>query len=105
MKAGTSNNSSKGITPPPSNGPTREELNQFLENVAVTKAMSVNGGIPEIEAPRVVVEFYNKANLKGFDDVGYFIFQGIKVFEEGKVEEAKIRDGLTMEEKLHQGKK
>lgn len=86
-------------------GPTRDELNQFLENVAVSKAMSLNGESPEVEAPRSVIEYYNRNNIKGFDDVGYFVIDGVRVYEMGKVDEAKRRDALTMEEKNHGGKK
>lgn len=84
-------------------GPTRDELNQFLEDVAVQKALS-GSEFPEIEAPRVIIEFYNKGNIKGFDDAGYFIFDGVKVFEAGKKEDAKRKESLSMEEKIFGGR-
>lgn len=89
---------------PKNNGPTREELNQFIEDIAVNKAMSLSGDIPEIEAPRSVVEYYNRKNLEGFDSVGYFIYEGVKVYEAGKMQDAKKKDAVTVEERNFGGK-
>ena len=77
----------------------RDELNNFLENIAVAKTMGAPGISPEIEASRKIVELYNKANLKGFDDVGYFLFEGVKVFESGRADEAKKKEAVTTEER------
>lgn len=120
-KAGTSNSSLKNKVEPSAisessevfhdglttenRGPSQNELNNFLSEVAMRRAMAVNGCLPEIEASRRIVEHFNRNSLKGFDDVGYFIMDGVKVFEEGKTEEAKKRDSLTMEEKNFGGKR
>lgn len=81
------------------NGPSRNELNQFLESVDIAIANST-GGIPVVETSRKIVEFYNRANISGFDDVGYFIFKGVKVYELGRRAEADKRDNMSMEEKV-----
>lgn len=81
-------------------GPTREELNQFLEDVSIALAEKVGAEIPEITAPRSVIEYYNRGNLKGFDEVGYFVFNNVKVFDPTHMEASKRRESLTIEEKL-----
>ncbi len=97
MKAGTSNNSlgnqieennrDKGAV-------THSELNQFLD--AVTRAkmfpqLGPNDVIPSVETSRNVCQYYNK-DMEAFDKVGYFTFNGVNVYEEGKKEEAQKRD-------------
>jgi len=57
--------------------------------------------VPCVEASRKIVEFYNRANIKGFDKAGYFMFQGVKVYEKGKREEADARDNRSTEEVNH----
>lgn len=44
-------------------------------------------GHPCLEAPRVVIEHYLRGpSLKNFDtdEVGFFTFKGVKVYEQGK---------------------
>lgn len=49
--------------------------------------------MPWIEAKRSIIEHYNKANIKGFDNGPmYFVFQGVKVYELGKREISKQRE-------------
>lgn len=96
-KAGTSKTSTKEL------GPTRNELNLFHEAVAIALESKAPGQVPEIEAPRVIIEHFNRQNLKGFEDAGYFMFQGVKVFEEGRVDDVKKREAKSIEERLHGG--
>lgn len=57
--------------------------------------------MPYIEAPRDVVEHYNKHNMKGFDGGPlYFIFNGVKVYEEGRRIESLKRNRQTIEDKI-----
>lgn len=52
-------------------------------------------------APRHVIEHYvGKANMPSVDEVGYFVFQGVKVFVDGQKEIAQKKDKMTIEEKL-----
>lgn len=84
-------------------GPTRNELNEFLEDVAVATARGPEDGdpTPHVEASRKIIEFYNRNNMKGFDHAGYFILQGVKVYEKGKKEAADARDRMSMEQVNH----
>lgn len=85
-------------------GATREQLNEFLEAIAIAvSGRQTIHEVPEIETSRAVIEHYNRGNISGFDNVGYFVFNNVKVFELGKVDEAKKRDCLTMEQKLFGG--
>lgn len=90
-------------------GPSREDLNRFMERVAIAKDAAGAPGpgreLPEIEVPRRVIAHFNRQSMKGFDDVGYFIYQGVKVFEFGKREEAARRDARTMEQVNHPNSK
>ena len=103
---GTLNNSLNETAPQEAvtTGPTRDDLNRFSELIARALEAKKEKETPEIEVPRRVVEYFNKTNLKGFDEVGYFVFNGVKVYERGKKEEAKRKDSETIEQKMHGGK-
>lgn len=77
------------------------DLDRFVSLVAQAKSLAEAGAVPEVEVPRRVIEYHNKGNIKGFDSVGYFVFNGVKVYEKGKKEEAKSKEGRTMEQLLH----
>lgn len=66
---------------------TRQDLTEFLDRVEQARFDGATAGyqLPHISAPRHVIEHYNKANIKGFDECGYFIFKDVIVFEDGKV--------------------
>lgn len=79
---------------------TRNEFNEFLEDVADALNRKEGLDLPCIEASRKVCEHYNKHAMKAFDEVQYFLFQGVKVFEVGKREQAEARDKMSMEERV-----
>ncbi len=83
-------------------GPTRQALNEFLDDVAQAMIDGAEAGeaLPSVETSREIVQYYNKTNMAGFDTAGYFIFQGVKVYEKGTKEAVDKRDNLTIEEKL-----
>ncbi len=80
-------------------GPDRNTLNKFLDAVAkapmMPKETYEEDTMPYVEAPRVIIEFYNKGTtaLKAIAETGYFIFHNVKVYEEGK------RDSVLAAEK------
>lgn len=73
------------------------DIDRFSSLIAKAK----NENAAEVEVPRRVIEYYNKGNLTGFDKVGYFVYQNIKVYETGKKEESKAKENKTMEQLLH----
>lgn len=83
------------------------EINFFLDSIARAKTMGVKMGehLPSVEAPRKLVEYYNPNNIQGFDEVGYFTFNGVNVYEEGKKEEALAKDALTIQQVTDSPKK
>lgn len=62
------------------------------------------GVMPSIEVSRKLIEHFNRGQMAGIDAVGYFVFQNVRVIEEGKRAESDARDALTQEEKAF-GKK
>lgn len=61
-----------------------EAMSEFIQDVFRAKLNKP----PYIEADRTVIEHYNPAHMiQGFEDVGYFIYDGIVVYERGKVPE------------------
>lgn len=65
----------------------------FHEKIAIAlEGRQGLADVPEIEAPRRVIEYFNRGAQKGFDEAGYFMYQGVKVYEAGKVEETKLRE-------------
>ena len=85
--------------------PTREELAEFYDALAHAKMEAIAGQIPAMEASRKVIMHFLREKMRGFDDVMYFIYEGVKVFEQGKREEAERKEGLTTEQKMHGGKR
>lgn len=61
--------------------------------------------MPGVEASRKIIEHFNRGRMAGVESVGYFIYEGVKVFEEGKREASEARDALTCEDKVFGGKK
>lgn len=84
-------------------GPSREMINKFMEDVAYAISGKPAGEVemPWLEAPRVLIEYFNKGKMAGFEDVQYFVFSGVKVAEEGKLEEAQIKDSRSTEQVMH----
>lgn len=79
------------VNPVPQYGPDRSMLNQFLDDLITAEMRGqIDGdGLPWVEAPREVIQYYNRGKmLKGFDDVGYFVMQNTRVYEVGKREVA-----------------
>ena len=104
MKAGLSNNSIESLLEENNRdkeGITTMEINMFLDSVSRAKMMGINAGeqLPSMEANRKIIEYYNRENLAGFDEVGYFTFNGVNVYELGKKEEALKKSLMDMEEK------
>lgn len=77
---------------------SREDINSFLDEVAIALQHKPTNDIPSVEASRKVIEHYNRGRMQGVEEVGYFIFSGVKVFEKGKRESSEARDNRTMEE-------
>jgi len=88
----TSNNSSseppeKVVELKPEVTPTIKALpdamNEFLSEVFKAKLNNPkNGG--EVEADLSVIHYYNPgAMMRGFEDAGYFVYDGVKVFQKG----------------------
>jgi hypothetical protein len=105
-KNGTSNNViAEELTQNKRNeGLTREEVNNFLNEITDAKQAWIENGrgpLAEIEVERHVIERFNKAGMKDFDDTKYFIYNDVRVYEKGTKEHAKARENMTMEEKLH----
>lgn len=68
-------------------------INEFQDQIAVAKAH----GIKELFATAGILKHYLRT---GYDkSPGYFVYHGIKVYEEGKVAEAKAHDAVTMEQR------
>lgn len=63
------------------------------------------GEMPGVEADRKIIEHFNRGKMAGVDAVGYFVYEGVKVFEAGKREESERREALTAEERVFGGKK
>ncbi len=59
---------------------------------------------PKLEVAHKIVEHFNRGRMEGVKEAGYFVYQGVKVYAEGKKEEAETRDGLSIEDKVF-GKK
>lgn len=58
---------------------------------------------PCIEVARKIVAHFNRGAMPAFDEVGYFLFHNVKVFERGKRQQAEARDARTLEEAKFQG--
>lgn len=84
--------------------PSREELGIFFDAVHTAVHSVAPGEMPGIEASRKIVEHFNRGRMAGIDSVGYFIYEGVKVFEEGRRDASEKNDALTTEDKVF-GKK
>lgn len=58
----------------------------------------MTGEMAAVEAPRKIIEHFNRGRMDGIDTVGYFVYEGVKVFEEGKRESAEAKEARTAEE-------
>lgn len=76
---------------------SQAELDQFLTKVSQPAELEADyDKVPCVEAPRSIIEHFlrSPAEIKNFDSsVGFFMFQGVKVYEEGK-RRAKPADGV-----------
>lgn len=79
---------------------SHEDVNMFLDSIARALHEEQGEGMPEIEAPRKIIEYYNRGSINGFEKAGYFIFQGVKVFEDGKKAERSHEDKISCEQKV-----
>ena len=77
-------------------------MGRFFDEIHA--AIADGGELPALEVDRRIIEHFNRGNLGGFDSVGYFVYQGVKVYEVGKREEAEVREARTAEEVIF-GKK
>ncbi len=80
---------------------TREELNRFFEDVGIAIQMGPieDDDMPWVEAPRAVLEHFNRSNMDGVDSAGYFVYQGCKVYEQGKRDDARLKEMATPEQR------
>lgn len=82
---------------------SREMLNEFYDAIQDAELAGIpdDDDMPWVEAPREIIEQYNRNSMKGFEEGPlYFVFQGVKVYEAGRREEAIKRNSLTLEKKL-----
>lgn len=80
--------------------PTREDLAFFFDCVHAAINSTPRGEMPVIETSRKIIDHFNRGPAqKGFDAVGYFVYEGVKVFEEGKRQSFEANDRLTSEQK------
>ena len=83
-------------------GPTREQFNKFMSDVQQAAIFYQNDDtMPWVEAPKAIVDYYNKSPkaAEGFKATGYFIFQDVKVYEEGNRAQSVANERQTIEEK------
>jgi len=57
---------------------------------------------PEIEVPRKVIEHVCK-DLESFDKTHYFVFHNVRVYEEGKREQSKRAESMSLEDRVFGG--
>lgn len=79
----------------------RSDLNYFLEQVATAASEGSSDDIPHVEAPRKIVEYINRGKVKSFDEVGWCVFNGVKVFEMGKRQEVLDREARDAIARAH----
>lgn len=79
--------------------PFGQEVRDFLTKIAMEQRAVADGtGDGEIEASQRILDYYNP---NGLGPAGYFIFQSITVYPEGKTEEIKARGREQMGKRLH----
>jgi hypothetical protein len=74
-------------------------LGLFLDSVIRAKQLALPGDWPWVEAERGIIDHFLRGQTEGFEQIGYFIYQDVKVYERGRREEADARDALTSEDK------
>lgn len=97
MNLGTLEINSKGV--PQRNFPTREELSVFFDDCHQARNLTEPGEVPIVEASRKIVEHFNMGKMAGISSVGYFIYEGIKVYEKGKREIAEKLENMSSNDK------
>lgn len=77
---------------------SRADFLKFAEDIQIAKMQGPEEGddIPFVEAPRHVIENYNRGRMADFDKIGYWIFQDCRICETGKSGEVrgKIQAGF-----------
>jgi len=68
--------------------PDRGELYAFQDACMLTQDFDFDN-VPYVEAPRSIIEHYNRGKMEGFDKAGYFMYQSVRVYEKGKRTEQK----------------
>jgi len=68
-------------------------VHEFLEQIAMAKMRGVEG----IEATTQMVRYYMRDKMP---TVGYFIYDSVRVYLEGQMNDAKAKDAMNMEQKL-----
>lgn len=58
-------------------------MDGFRDAVEMTQDIDYDG-VPFVEASRPLIEHYNKGKMAGFDKVGYFMYEDVRVYETGK---------------------
>lgn len=84
--------------------PSKEEMGVFYDALYRAKNSTLPTEMPAIEATYKICHHLNRASFQGVEQAGYFVYEGVKVFIEGRRQEAERRDNLTCEEKVFQGK-
>jgi hypothetical protein len=85
---------------------TQSDLNSFLDEISRAGMLYVHGQEPPcIEVSRKIIAHFNRGDgpMAAIDQVGYFLFHNVKVFERGKREGAEARDARTLEQAKFQG--
>lgn len=77
-----------GIQTPP-NG--RNPLNVLQDDIALALMAGASEGepLPMVEAPSVVIKYYNKDKYSAVEKLGYFIMNGVIVCLEGRKEDVR----------------
>jgi hypothetical protein len=76
-------------------------MNEFLDKAILALDESKPGYLPYVETNLKVIQHYNRGSMDGFNDAGYFVFQGVKVILEGTRAEVERKENMTMEERNH----
>ncbi len=79
--------------------PTNEELGAFYAALNHEKSKWDGSTILAMEAPRKIIEHILGTRMTGFDAVHYFVYEGVKVFEQGKRAEGERIENLSSDDK------
>lgn len=74
-----------------------QEIRAFIADISRAHHMKQD----ELEVSERILEYYNP---NGMGDSEYFIFQNVKVYPRGHKERIKLKEAITLEEKLHNSK-